>query len=179
MRIIAGKYKGKNLSEFSLGTTRPTADMVREALFDKIGFEIQGKICLDLFTGTGALGIEALSRNAEFCYFVDVEKEAVKIVKKNIDMVKASNFEILNFDYQKALEHFKNAKIKFDVVFLDPPYKTNFAENAINFLKQNGLLNDDAFVVWEHDDTKLEYIKNNFSDSVTKKYGKKFLTYLY
>lgn len=179
MRVIAGKFKGKNLCEFNLGTTRPTADMVREALFDKIGFDIRDKICLDLFAGTGAIGIEALSRNAKFCYFVDTEKEAIKIIKKNIEIIKAENFEILNQDFQKAIFTFKNSKIKFDIVFLDPPYKTDFAERAIVLLKENDVLNDNALVVWEHDETKLDYVKNNFAGCVTKKYGRKYLTYIY
>ena len=102
MRVIAGKYKGKNLSEFTLGTTRPTADMVREALFDKIGLQISGKTFLDLFAGTGAIGIEALSRNAEFCWFVDAEKKAIDIINKNLNLVRAENCQVLNLNFEDA-----------------------------------------------------------------------------
>ena len=179
MRVIAGKYKGKNLSEFTLGTTRPTADMVREALFDKIGLQISGKTFLDLFAGTGAIGIEALSRNAEFCWFVDAEKKAIDIINKNLNLVRAENCQVLNLNFEDAIKKFKANSQHFDFVFLDPPYKTEFAERAIFQILENGLLENDGLIVWEHDDSKLDFVKSNFPDCITKKYGKKFLTYIY
>ena len=179
MRVIAGKFKGKVLSEFELSSTRPTTDLVREALFDKIGLMVANSICLDLFAGTGALGIEALSRNAKFCYFVDKERNAIKIINKNLSLVKAENCEVLNFDFDKALNHFEKENLKFDFVFLDPPYASDFAEQAIVMLTQKHLLNDESLVVWEHDKTKLQYIEQNFESAKTKKYGQKFITYIY
>ncbi len=179
MRVIAGKYKGRVLTEFELSSTRPTTDLVKEALFDKIGLDIVDSICLDLFAGTGALGIEALSRNAKFCYFVDQEQNAIKIIKKNIALVKAENIQILNLSFDKALAHFYKENKKFDFVFLDPPYKTDFAEKAIEFIFANGILSQDGLIVWEHDKSKLDYIKNKFMAAKTKKYGQKYLTYIY
>ena len=84
MRIIAGKFKGKVLKEFNLDSTRPTSDLVRGALFNAVGTKIENSIFLDLFSGTGAVGIEALSRGAKECYFVDSNKSAIKIITKNI-----------------------------------------------------------------------------------------------
>ena len=178
MRVIAGKYKGKLLSEFDLKSTRPTADMVREALFDKIGVLACDCTFLDLFSGTGAVGIEALSRGAKFCTFVDHDKTAVKITKKNIESVNANNQEILNMDFLTALEYLKKQKKQFDIIFLDPPYKTDFAEISIDWILKNKLLSTDGLIVWEHDEEKLKYAEQNFSNSKTKKYGKKYLTYI-
>ena len=137
MRVIAGKFKGKQLNEFNLSSTRPTADMVREALFDKIGLNVDGKFFLDLFAGTGAVGIEALSRNASKCFFADINAEAIKIIKQNLKIVKIDNFEVLNFDYLTALETYKKRGLCFDFIFLDPPYKTDYAEKSIEFIINN------------------------------------------
>ena len=179
MRIIAGKYKGKVLKTFELASTRPTTDMVREALFDKIGLDVEGKIFLDLFAGTGANGIEALSRGAKFCYFVDAEKKAVELVKKNLALVVEKKAVVLQIDYETALQNFSKQKLKFDFIFLDPPYKTDFAERAIEMAKTISLLNKNGLLIWEHDQTKNDYINSHFLNFKTKKYGKKFLTYIY
>ena len=178
MRVIAGKFKGKILTEFELSSTRPTADMVREALFDKIGFLVDDSVFLDLFAGTGAVGIEAISRGAKFCHFVDLDKSAQKIIEKNLKSVNATNCEILNCDYLSALKKFENNCNKFDIIFIDPPYKTDFAETAIEYIFQNNLLAKNGLCVWEHDDSKLDYIAKTYGDVKTKKYGKKYLTYI-
>ena len=179
MRIIAGKYKGKVLKEFALASTRPTADMVREALFDKIGFDINDAVFLDLFAGTGAVGIEAISRGAKQCFFVDKNQEAIKIIKNNLGLIDANNGHMFCFDYETALQNFANQSIKFDIIFLDPPYATSFAEDAINTIKSKDLLNDNGLIVWEHDAEKNDYVQKNFNNFQTKKYGKKYLTYIF
>ena len=179
MRIISGKFKGKVLKTFELLSTRPTTDMVREALFDKIGLDVEGKVFLDLFAGTGANGIEALSRNAQTCYFVDAEKKAVELIKKNLNLVDANNGFVFQLDYKIALQNFSKQKLTFDHIFLDPPYKTDFAEDAITIIEEYSLLNKNGLVVWEHDQSKNEYIDAHFVNFKTKKYGKKFLTYIY
>ena len=178
MRIIAGKYKGKVLSEFKLSTTRPTSDLVREALFDKIGFRISDEVFLDLFSGTGAVGIEAISRGAKQVFFVDNNKEAISLIKKNLASISPENFEVLNFNYEAALNNFYKKGIKFDIIFLDPPYATNFAENAIKTIKDLDLLNENGLIVWEHNELKNDYVEKYFENVKTKKYGKKFLTYI-
>lgn len=178
MRIIAGKFKGKKLNTFELSTTRPTSDLVREALFDKIGFKILDCTFLDLFSGTGAIGIEALSRGAKEVCFVDKNVEAIKLIKKNLMAINVANAQVLNCDYLSALTSFKNIKKSFDIVFLDPPYKTDFAEDAISRIAKLNILNENALIVWEHDISKNDYIKTNYPFATTKKYGGKFLTYI-
>ena len=178
MRIISGKFKGKKLSEFELSQTRPTTDLVREALFDKIGFDVIDSVFLDLFAGTGACGIEALSRGAKYCYFVDMQADAIKLINKNIKSVNADNCEIIKSDFLEALKGFEKRKIVFDFVFLDPPYKSVFAEETIEILKQKKLLSKNGLIIWEHDQTKLDYVNNNFVNCKTKKYGQKYLTYI-
>ena len=178
MRIIAGKFKGKVLSEFKLASTRPTSDLVREALFDKIGYKIYGSVFLVLFAGTGAVGIEAISRGAQKIYFVDNNKEANNLIKKNISKVDCNNYEIFDYDWEIALNYFFKNNIVFDIVFLDPPYATSFAENAIDIIIRYNLIGKDGLIVWEHDEFKNDYIREFFPTCKTKKYGKKFLTYI-
>ncbi|MGN1207881.1 MAG: 16S rRNA (guanine(966)-N(2))-methyltransferase RsmD [Christensenellales bacterium] len=178
MRIIAGKYKYKKLNEFNVATTRPTSDKVREAEFDMIRF-FDDAICLDLFAGTGALGIEALSRGASKCYFVEENINIYKILVKNFKEVnvESSCINALRCDFMKALKGYKAKQIKFDIIFVDPPYKTNLAERAIFFILNNNLLADDGIICWEHDKTKLEEIQK-FNILKHKKYGSTYLTIL-
>lgn len=176
MRIIAGKYKYKRLFEFNVPTTRPTSDKVKEALYDILG-DLENTICLDLFAGTGSLGLEALSRGAKFCYFVETNINIYKILVKNLQNVGVNkdDINVLRSDYLKALKGYKAKGIQFDFVFIDPPYKTDLAEKAINFILDNNLLNKDGLICWEHDNTKLDTIKN-YNILKHKKYGSIYLT---
>lgn len=169
MRIIAGKFKGRTLFEVSGDQTRPTMDRVKQSLFDVLSQKVAGAVCLDLFAGSGALGLEALSRGASECVFVDKDKESVKVVKANLEKLKIEA-QVLQLDYIDALKTLKNQGKTFDIVFLDPPYKTDFGILAIKFLKENDLLNQNGIVVFEtnqnFDDAlqnarKLDY-KNKF-----------------
>lgn len=178
MRIISGKFKGKKLNTFNLDTTRPTSDMMREALFDKIGYRIYDCVFLDLFSGTGAVGIEAVSRGASQVYFADKNIDAIKLIKKNLSLVKNDNTFVLNSDFKTTLNTLKNQQIVFDIIFLDPPYKTDFAEQSINLITNLNLLNEDGIIVWEHDNSKLNFISTNYPNITTKKYGEKYFTYL-
>lgn len=179
MRIIAGKYKFKKLHDFNVNTTRPTSDRTREALFSILQSNTKDAVCLDLFAGTGALGLEALSRGAKFCYFVEHNIDIYKIMVKNFQECNAekNSLKALRSDYLKALKGYKNKGIKFDIIFIDPPYKTNFAEISINFILDNSLLSDSGIIVWEHDETKLEEIcKYNILNH--KQYGKTYISIL-
>lgn len=178
MRIIAGKYKYKKLNEFNVPSTRPTADKVKEAEFDMIRY-FEDKICLDLFAGTGALGVEALSRGAKKCYFVEENINIYKILVKNFKAISVDKTFInaLRCDFLKALKGYKSKGIKFDIIFIDPPYKTNLAERAIYFILNNSLLNDDGIICWEHDNTKLDEIQK-FNVLKHKRYGSTYLTIL-
>jgi len=148
MRIIAGKHKRLVLNTLEGTTTRPMMDRMKESIFNTIGPFLDGEVVLDLFAGSGALGLEALSRGASLAYFVEVDKDALEIVKKNVLKAKeVDNSQILNMDYLEALKKFKYNKQKFDIVFLDPPYKLNIINEIIDSLIKDDLLNCDALIV--------------------------------
>lgn len=177
MRIIAGKNKGKKLNSFELASTRPTSDKIREALFDKLGTKVENCDFLDLFAGTGAVGIEAISRGAKDVFFVDENKMAIGIVKKNLSLISATDKNVYLSNFEKALANFKKNGQAFDIIFVDPPYASNFAEQSIEKIKEMRLLNVDGILAWEHDASKNLFIEKNYSNVVTKKYGDKFVTY--
>lgn len=178
MRVIAGKHKGLVLVNFDLSSTRPTSDMIREALFDKIGIAVGSKSFLDLFAGTGAVGIEAMSRGASECVFADQNNEAIKIIHKNLDKLCEQNYVVKKNSFADTLLELSKANKKFDFVFLDPPYASDYAEISIQMLVKKSLLNNSSTIIWEHDKSKLNYVERNFSFALTKKYGDKYLTYI-
>lgn len=174
MRVVAGKYRGKKLKEFDLNSTRPTLDRVKEAIFSSIQFDIINAKVLDLFSGTGALGIEAISRGAKLTYFVDSNYEAQKIIKENLKNVSEA-FEVVKADFQTFLMEKKSQQ--FDIIFLDPPYATDYAEKAIQFILSNNMLSDKGVIVWEKSNDKNipEFENLNIK---TKKYGTVQVVYL-
>ena len=125
MRVITGTAKGKPLSTLKGDEVRPTTDRVKEGMFSIIQFDILNSKVLDLFAGSGQLGIEALSRGAKFCAFVDVSNLAIKVIKDNINNLKINEteYQLIKDKDISALEQFKNKGQKFDLVFLDPPYE--------------------------------------------------------
>ncbi|MBR1423733.1 MAG: 16S rRNA (guanine(966)-N(2))-methyltransferase RsmD [Ruminococcus sp.] len=147
MRVITGSCRGKKLKTLEGTDTRPTSDMVKEAVFSIIQFELPEANVLDLFAGSGQLGIEALSRGAKHCVFVDKNPEAVKIVRENVSdcgFVKQSR--ILGMD---SPEYLKTAKSGLDIAFVDPPYRMGLIEKVLPLLE--GKLNEGAFVICEHE----------------------------
>lgn len=155
MRVISGKSRGKKLVALEGNNTRPTLDRVKEALFNKIQFEVKDAVVLDLFAGTGALGIEALSRGAKQVVFCDKVSEAIKVIKTNVENTKnLDKATIINKDYNVVLDDISNKK--FDIVFLDPPYKTNFAIQALQKMIMSDMLTEDAVVIIETDDIEKE-----------------------
>lgn len=168
MRVVAGKYRAKKLQEFSLGSTRPTLDRVKEAIFSSIQFDLMGATVLDLFAGTGALGIEAISRGAKLTYFVDNEKKAIDIIKSNLKGI-VEDYKVCFSDYLTFLK--ENKDVKFNVVLLDAPFNTDYAEKAIDFLISNDMVADNGVIVFEKDYNK-PYDKNfNGYIRADKKYG--------
>ena len=171
MRVISGLYKGKIIDGFDIEGTRPTQDRVKESLFGSIQDYIEDSIVLDLFAGSGNLGIEALSNYAKECYFVDNNKEAIKVINNNLSKIGITS-NVLNKDYKDALEYFKSNNIKFDLVFLDPPYRDNYIDYSINYLLENNLLNDKSIIVAEFEnDIKIDYEELKIKKE--KKYGYK------
>ncbi len=166
MRIISGKYKGKKLDGFDIEGTRPTMDRVKESLFGIIQNNLKDSICLDLFAGSGSLGIEALSNGASICYFVDKNKQILNILKNNLKGIE--NSILIEKDYLMALEELKTKK--FDIIFLDPPYKYNLITPSIQKIMEFDMLNKDGIIVCEYEN---EDIKCDLKLLKTKKYGSK------
>lgn len=166
MRIISGKYKGKKLDGFDIEGTRPTMDRVKESLFGIIQNNLKDSICLDLFAGSGSLGIEALSNGASICYFVDKNKQILNILKNNLKGIE--NSIPIEKDYLMALEELKTKK--FDIIFLDPPYKYNLITPSIQKIMEFDMLNKDGIIVCEYEN---EDIKCDLKLLKTKKYGSK------
>lgn len=171
MRIISGKYKGREIKGYNIEGTRPTMDRVKESLFASIQNYVKGSICLDLFAGSGGLGIEALSEGAQSCYFVDNNKIVIDVLKKNLTSLKVEeDYFLIKKDYVEALKTFD---MKFDIIFLDPPYHLNMMNNAIDLIIKNNLLNDGGIIVCEYEEgtvnCDLQILKE-------KRYGSKNVT---
>ena len=151
MRIVGGIYRHR-LIEYpnDAAHIRPTKDRIREAIFSAVG-DLTNLKGLDLYSGSGAMGIEGLSRGASFMTFVDHNKVAIDTTKKNISSLGIKNAEVLYMDDMTALEKFKQEKRHFDVVFLDPPYKLGKYEEVIDILFKNELLSENAIIIIESD----------------------------
>ncbi len=172
MRIIAGKYKGTKLIEFDIHSTRPTLDKVREAIFDVIHFDIPDKDVVDLFAGTGALGIEALSRGAGRVTFVDMNKKACAVVKQNLDKVKYQS-DVLNMDSLKYL----STTTPHDIYLIDAPYASGLGDKAVRYVLENNLLADGGIIVYERsaDSPDVDYGYR----TKTKRYGTVKVDFIY
>ena len=179
MKVISGTLKGRNILGYNIDGTRPTMDRVKESVFGTIQSYIPNSIVLDLFAGSGNLGIEAISNGAKYCYFIDNNIEAIKIIKKNIDMFNIKDKStILHGDYNKTLDYFHNSNIKFDIIFVDPPYKYEIIEKVIDKVIEYNLLNKDGIIVLEFEKDKLKENYENLSLIKNKKYGEKYI-YIY
>jgi len=171
MQIITGKYRSRKLVPVSAETTRPTLARVKESVFNMISDKIEGACVLDLFAGSGAFGAECISRNASVVYFVDANKEAIKTININTKNMK-EEFYVLGVDYKTALKKFIDQNLKFDLVYLDPPYKSDFALQALDMLYQLNLLNENACIVVEHDNQNdLKNLPSCYIIEKSKKYG--------
>ncbi len=152
MRVISGKVRGLKLNAPKNDDVRPTTDRVKETLFNMINSYIMDSDILDLFAGTGSLGIECLSRGANKCVFVDSSKESINIVKSNIKKARVENEStVLNIDFKGAIKSLSLKNQQFDVIFMDPPYYKNMFSDALNAVDSNNLLKEDGIIVVEHD----------------------------
>lgn len=180
MRIIAGKARGTKLYTLEGEKTRPTLDRVKESLFNIIQNEIQDAVFLDLFSGSGAIGLEAVSRGAKKAILCDKSKEACMIIRKNMEKTHAlENVELYQTEFKELLK--SKIQEKLDIVFLDPPYKTNFAIEAVRIILEKDLLSENAIIIIETDDSNriLEDLKNiNCEIKDVRKYGRAYLIFL-
>lgn len=147
MRVISGRARGLKLESPEGLNTRPTLDRVREAVFSMLFAKIPECAVLDLFAGSGALGIEALSRYAGHCTFVDNNSAAEKVVRSNI--CKAGFSDCADIILGDSIEFLKTTNCKYDIVFLDPPYKAGLYEDALGVIKERGLLNIGGLIIAE------------------------------
>lgn len=175
MRVISGKARGVNLKTPEGILTRPTIDRVKEALFSIINFDIPASNVLDLFGGTGQLGIEALSRGAKSAVFVDQREDACKLIKENLRRTKLEqDAKVVRMDY---LDYLKRSKDKFDIIFLDPPYAEVFLENALKCITEIDILQSGGIIVAERPLGKdLPWDFEGYTRSKDYKYGKVLLT---
>lgn len=171
MRIISGKYRGSVLSEFKGENIRPTADRVKESLFNIISSRVSGARVLDMFCGSGNLGIECISRGADFVHFNDISKDSIAVLKKNLSKI-VGNFTITNSDFF----HCMKAGDKYDIIFIDPPYASDAGIEALKLIENGNHLTEDGIAVYERDrsfDGDIDGLEK-FDE---RKYGKTYLTF--
>ena len=175
MRVISGKAKGIQLKAPQGLATRPTADRVKEALFSIIQFDLPGARVLDLFGGSGQLGIEAISRGARYSVFVDERDEPCNVIKENLKRTGFSNFAtVYRSDYMSYL---KKCRDSFDIILLDPPYAEDFLENSLKMISEIDILQSGGIIVAERPvDKQLTIELVGFERSRDYKYGKTLLT---
>lgn len=176
MRVTTGIYRGRKLIENKYEHIRPTADIVKQAVFNKLAFEIPGSKVLDLFCGTGALGIEAISRGASEVVFADKDVRSIGLTKSNLINLKVKeNYRVITGDYKTVIRMLNGNK--FDVILLDPPYQSGVYEDTIKMIYDSKLLSDDGIIVCEHNQ-KDEFDFSPFHVMDEKVYGIKKITYL-
>lgn len=147
LRIIGGEWRGRKLRFPDVPNLRPTPDRVRETIFNWLAPMIHGARCLDLFAGSGALGLEALSRGAAFTQFVDSHNKATQAIQSHLDLLNANEkAKVIQLD---GLKFLKNDAQVYDLVFLDPPYQLDFMQKVVPILEENGWLADNAMMYLE------------------------------
>ena len=166
MRVISGKHKGRVLEKFKGDAIRPTADRAKEALFNIISYDIKGANFLDLFSGTGSIGIEAISRGADKVIFVDGSRESASIIKTNLSKLK----EQALVEVTSAETYLLKTNEKFDFIFLDPPYNYKEADNLFKIIKEKNLLNAGGVIIYEHAND-YDFTSQHFEIYDTRKYG--------
>lgn len=176
MKVISGSLKGRNIIGFDIVGTRPTMDRVKESLFASIQGKIKDSVVLDLFSGSGNLGIEAISNGSRLVYFNDLNKESVKVIKKNLDNFCITSCKVLNMDYLKCLDYLKG--VKFDLIFLDPPYETNYIEKSLKLILELDLLSTNGLIVCESNSLDKIIFSPSLTNIKEKRYGDKWVVIL-
>jgi RNA methyltransferase, RsmD family len=152
LRIIAGKSRGRRLETVSGIGTRPTSDRVKEALFNIIQMRLTDSIVLDLFAGTGNLGLEAISRGSRKAVFVEKDRNAIAVLNRNCKTLGyLEQIEIIPKDVLKALTDLSKRDILFDIIFIDPPYQKGYEEHVLASIDEGGILEQDGIITVEHD----------------------------
>ena len=178
MRIVAGKYKGTHLQDFDISTTKPTLDRVRVSIGNILQPYLSDAIVLDLFSGSGWFALEALSRGAKTAFAVDSNGEAIKLIKANFLKLKQDTSKLIHADYTQFLRQAKNDGLKFDVIFLDPPYETDYAQRAVDFILGNGLLASGGVIMRESDSKSASLILPPNVEYQARSYGRPRLEWI-
>ena len=176
MRIIGGKYRSRVLAGFEGEAVRPTSDRAREALFNILALKTRGARVLDLFCGSGALGLEAYSRGASLVVFNDLSKDSLAILKKNLNTLKipvGKEIKLLNYDCTACLESLKE---EFDMILIDPPYKFDQGEKLLEKIVKRNLLSENGVIVYEWD-KPLTAMTDGLERYDERKYGKAYFSF--
>ncbi len=180
MRIISGKARGTKLYTLEGLTTRPTLDRVKESIFNIIQSKIQDSTVLDLFAGSGAIGLEMVSRGASKAILCDKSKDAIEIIEKNIEKTHMKDkVELYNLDFENCIDKVKT--IKFDIIYLDPPYNTNYISKALDKIVDLDIVKQEGLIIVETDDEprilkEIDKIKVKIVDK--RKYGRATIIFL-
>ena len=180
MRIISGKARGTKLYTLDGTATRPTLDRVKESLFDIIQNDIEDSTVLDLFSGSGAIGLEFLSRGAKRAVLCDSSKDAIKIIKQNVQKTHfEEKVEVYNMEFTKLVERLQNQK--FDIIYIDPPYATDFIKISLEKIIEYELVNENTKIIVETDDetrilNQIEKMDVEITDK--RKYGRATIIFL-
>ena len=180
MRVIGGSAKGQRLNSLPGDNTRPTLDRVKESMFNMIQLHLYDANVLDLFGGSGALGIEALSRGARECSFVDEHPGSIGVIKENLKKTKLRDqSKVLCMDFRRALERIKAENASFDLIFLDPPYGKGLLKETLEIISRESLLEPDGLIIIEQDKKEaLEASKEDYMVWKERKYGNTVLQIL-
>lgn len=171
MRVITGKYRGRKLNSPINNAVRPTTDKVKESIYNILQGQVEDAYVLDLFAGSGALGIEALSRGAKKVYFCDNNSKSLDLLMSNLSFCEKGTFEVYKGDYTDCLRLLASKKIKLDIVICDPPYSKKLGEEVLDKLKKYDLLADDGTIIIERKTDDVAVTHNYFEKISTRIYG--------
>lgn len=172
MRVISGSVRGLKLNPPINNDIRPTTDRVKENMFNMINEYVYDSVVFDVFAGSGALGIEALSRGAKKAVFCDKSRESINVLNKNIDKARFKDVsEIINDDYRSAIKKLSCRNMVFDLIFVDPPYYEGLFEDVLSNIVNYGLLSEDGVIVVEHDNKDVIGDIEGLEMFKEKKYG--------
>lgn len=179
MRVIAGEYRGRRLDRIEGMDIRPTSDKVKESLFNMLGEIVIDCNFLDLFGGTGGIGIEALSRGAKHAVFIDASINSIKVLKGNLEHLNIKDsVEVFHTDYSTAIKKLYKYNKQFDIIFIDPPYSVGLAQNALVDIDRNPILSQSGLIIVEHDSKDdMPHTVGRLSLYRVKQYGNTSLSF--